>query len=1673
MASPQESRQKIDRWGRSASPRSEGRLSFRSLMRPAAVLIWLAVVATLISVIGWFDPVPRPVLTVLSGRYDHPLLPDRDDAVAEADALTGMTTYLDARNSCSPDLTLEALRKEVEQLGEAIQTTRESSRPGDQVHLIYINLLGVALPGADGEPMAVLIPAGLAEEFSADSVPDVQFLSIDTLLETVATPPEKKGNGEPTKIIVFDCQLQHESLPLGVVSNQFFDAVQRSFESRLARLDKTFVLISCSAGEISWVNPRTRHTVYSEFFRHGLAGAAAGTDGRVSLAELHAYAAGGVGSWANKCRDDRQTPELLSSGGVNADEVLLVSIDDGSPLLTVNSVAQLASGEVLAETSLIKGTKSAGNETRSPTDNYFEQLQAAWLAYYQTAAIRPDARWSDPDRWRAVETSLMRSEFLFRHADLSGATSDLISAQETLKDVQRRHEGGVFSRLPAGVTAAATLNDNLPAFSFPMLALFGVDVSPRELTQNFGPTTPPDTGAAEGRPGSITKDDGAATSGSPEAAVESAVDDFDKSQPDDSDRPLTLAEVAALIDSVTEGASPLAAAELLTRRGGLLPAEAELMRMLTVSGLHPLEQQEIDLRQVLLIRRNAERAAVAVGPRSPALVIWTTEIQTNLEIRLRNLEDANLLSSSITRLGDVGRDAAISLLAEFEQLRLLTVRAAVVLQNLDQMHAELPYWFAIANSRRWPVSRMPEDGDLLYDLTTGTNDYLHRFLQLNERLQNISIRPPQTLDEFESQITSVEDESVGLKAVARNLSNRCLHEAALAEDQLKDNRTLSRNLWRTLDTLLCLPFDLTSNALPEQLALTRMTWLRGIVRPVEGENDVVTSDISARGQRQFADAQRAIHKLRGAVIRNWFALTRPDRAVSADWKTLDSTDYIVYAAFWDRFRRSRLCDGTLEQNRISQGAFNARLLPADLVKRTWSRELSPPQRLRRVQEANFLLRHAERCMENYWLGKPGQSMAWYQTAAESYINLARQLLNAEPDARRLLQPVEQRLGRLVSYQSKLALGTLFEVSRDLSLVGVDELAFDVKERLPADFPVGGIGFSAASSSEQVDVTELGLMRPSSTLNTPPEATETAEDPVVAAFQLARTTLAGIRAEVQVTMHFRGHRSIQRLTADAVSETDGPGWIWHRGPGKDPEIVVYRGGIDRQDIELLFLLDCSRSMYFDGRMESLQNTLLQFSNLAAQSGINVGIRVLGDQVVWDKDKPETETAARRDSRLLLPIQPFPGDKFEDAIRSLTPRGETPLFYSLVQAMQSDFTQVVKRPRSIVVISDGADNWASVGQRPDVRDLQDAYRTNGITINGIGFQTDATGFSQLEQIATVTGGEAVRVEDAEGLLRNVFGLAGLYSWSLTRRDSAGETATVHEGVLGYQPRPMVVDPGNYTITVKNSGGEVVTQRTGLAALPDQQHELILVGDTLSYPPPALLNDVGHLVSDDGRFLLRVMRAEQHEDRLRLQFSIQPVGDAAAALPPACSLEVRPSGADRSWIVSGLRPAVPAGTLNADHGVFPNVPGDHLPVWNLDLLNWPESTDTATFTVHAATSDPSIHSTPVKELPSTQFGASAAVIRAEYPASPRLLGGIVEATPGQALRVSWAGDDAGILGFNTRLTSIVRLSSADGAITTTILLPETRQRADHAVSHAEATSSGTVLSGAINLRLPATNR
>jgi hypothetical protein len=127
---------------------------------------------------------------------------------------------------------------------------------------------------------------------------------------------------------------------------------------------------------------------------------------------------------------------------------------------------------------------------------------------------------------------------------------------------------------------------------------------------------------------------------------------------------------------------------------------------------------------------------------------------------------------------------------------------------------------------------------------------------------------------------------------------------------------------------------------------------------------------------------------------------------------------------------------------------------------------------------------------------------------------------------------------------------------------------------------------------------------------------------------------------------------------------------------------------------------------------------------------VALRLYGHRVSQD-DK----AGSCKDTELVVPFKVLDRPGFIGIVDAATPRGQTPLTYSLEQAAQ-DFGAASDEERVIILVSDGAE---SCGGDPTgaMRKLQ--AQGFKVKVHTIGLDVDAAARAQLEAISTATGGE----------------------------------------------------------------------------------------------------------------------------------------------------------------------------------------------------------------------------------------------------------------------------------------------------------------------------------------------
>jgi hypothetical protein len=141
-------------------------------------------------------------------------------------------------------------------------------------------------------------------------------------------------------------------------------------------------------------------------------------------------------------------------------------------------------------------------------------------------------------------------------------------------------------------------------------------------------------------------------------------------------------------------------------------------------------------------------------------------------------------------------------------------------------------------------------------------------------------------------------------------------------------------------------------------------------------------------------------------------------------------------------------------------------------------------------------------------------------------------------------------------------------------------------------------------------------------------------------------------------------------------------------------------------------------------------------------MNVGLRLYGHRY-----KVEDKRACQ-DTELIIPIGPLQRDQLIQTIEKITPKGKTPLVYSILQSPQ-DFINL--KGGTVVLISDGIESCEG-----DIKSIAPKLKESGmeLTVNIIGFGIkEEEARKQLETIAKSTGGIYLDAKDSQELLSSL--------------------------------------------------------------------------------------------------------------------------------------------------------------------------------------------------------------------------------------------------------------------------------------------------------------------------------
>lgn len=273
----------------------------------------------------------------------------------------------------------------------------------------------------------------------------------------------------------------------------------------------------------------------------------------------------------------------------------------------------------------------------------------------------------------------------------------------------------------------------------------------------------------------------------------------------------------------------------------------------------------------------------------------------------------------------------------------------------------------------------------------------------------------------------------------------------------------------------------------------------------------------------------------------------------------------------------------------------------------------------------------------------------------------------------------------------------------------------------------------------------------------------------------------------------------RLKAEWTQSERKPGFI---------EVRFEKGEEKKtaQNVELI--LDASNSMWgqIQGKAKiTIAKDVLEKTIQGLPDEMNVGLRLYGHRYGLNDKR------ACQDTELVTPIGSIDKQQLTDAVDAITPRGKTPLVYSVQDAIK-DFKDL--KGGTIVLISDGVESCDG-----DISSIAPALQEAGLDlqVNIVGFDIkEVEARRQLEAIASSTGGIYLDAKDSEQLLDSLEQTLRIEFLVLDDQEKiqarglvGGEPVQVLEGEyilrLMLQPEPLEI-----RITIKAGATEKLTLR-----------------------------------------------------------------------------------------------------------------------------------------------------------------------------------------------------------------------------------------------------------------------
>ena len=1468
------------RWQRDWSRQPQDQLHRRDNWRRARVagllFLFLGLLALFVYQL-WFRPIQTPLIAISAPAYAYPLPPDdwsQEDLRGLAD--------LDDEESIHLLDSSPAWRSVESGLANFDRQLHAAARLGSKTGtvIIYLSMHGVV--DRNGQP--ALIPPG-GSPLRSDT-----WLKVSDLLERI-----KKEHlpDEWHKLLILDCNRMSVNWKLGLLANTFADRLPETLAAK--QIPNLVVLNSTSPGERAWTSSELSGSVFGHFLRQGLAGAADETaeggngDHRVSLHELAAYLDKHVDGWVRQNRADRQRPTVIPE-----------SAPDFTIVWSLNKRTQKRLAEMPPPTSSGAGVSVA------------RDVDPLWQAHDRLVARQP-LRF-DPLAWRDFEQKLLWLE--------SAATAGIaykVPARALLKELQ--------TYAASADERSAKLTDDASIFS-------RADVFTDRETKRQPPT-----------------------------AHSLALAAFFGSPLSDG-----AAQLPSRLDRFAAAPSESAADALLGGAAGRNRApqwiELQFVRLMRNQLPAAVWQQPALIGKAVSMERRGERLAM---PDDERTTHWTLPLVSAGDQAARQARDRLFAGDP------AGLAAAESSWAEadrhYSQAESEGKTIADALALRDRAFTELPYL------AEWLCRPLPA-GEPADKLDAAINDNLVPLIHANQSLAAILAAGPHA--EQEGDV-----EPMGLASTVSDVRQRLTR----LDQQLTDEITRLQKLKkpdgatvRDLHAVLAMP--LVAARQREELRRLMQTSAKSFADAAADEGKKATGTASG-GERTTSktetktgngDAANYIHRSvtvwqehPAVALLAELSHENPDeRVYTGPFKPKPQDDVFILksAAAGGRVRDlldslpSRLqrlhetgdlpADGAPSKD--SADPHRAVALAEQLARAAasfWTPplEYDPIRRARQWDLQHLLLWHASQALDDFWGPADAESDPLFATVAADYLRAAQSIGDPEP----AMLVERNRLAKLLERRRNAARTAVHVAAADVLLLEENEnatLKLGVSATAEAEklgAPTERVAVFIRDAHGRIDGTTQFLDLAATAAKPGGERLD---------IQVPTAALMGRGPQLEAVALLRTNP----FTAPFLLRPTGGARIEFK-PYNYGSPTVTLAGRTRKRASIIFILDCSNSMTevtdMEGpggvqripRLDAARIALHDMlSQMAAEGDARVGVMFYGHRVGWNLKKPDQvlrqtdyarpipdDLRPSEDVETVLPLGRFDsvvaGGVF-DLMKTLKPWGETPLYLSVIQAINQFSTDEPGTEKSIVVITDGV-NYQFNSPNPKRRDdVMTAMGDHKIPVDIVGFgipaAEQAEAAKEFGALADQTSGSFTPVSSGTSLVKSLETLLGpklftVYDGSGNDigRAQVGSMVTVSPKPAG--PHAYTVAMSSLNERIELTGGEAAQLVLGADG-----RTLETVGFDKGDP------QFGQLIESQGAtsvFRLGVHRPVHEAAGVRLPFSVQRADRLFTPRPAESWIEVTP--------LLDEKRAAPSKFIFYDANFEP---GTSVPVLNWLAEDWP---------------------------------------------------------------------------------------------------------------------------------------